>query len=79
MRAVSALLRHGANPNDNVPVKGAFGEAGEMPLMRLALEQYNNLIARKRNGKEVEWEEIKRANEVVSLMAKATGTEITDL
>lgn len=79
VRAVSALLRHGANPNDNVPVKGAFGEAGEMPLMRLALEQYNNLIARKRNGKEVEWEEIKRANEVVSLMAKATGTEITDL
>lgn len=79
VRAVSALLRHGANPNDNVPVKGAFGEAGEMPLMRLALEQYNNLIARKRNGKEVEWEEIKKANEVVSLMAKATGTEITDL
>lgn len=79
VRAVSALLRHGANPNDNVPVKGAFGEAGEKPLMRLAIKQYNNLIAHKRNGKEVEWEEIKKAKEVVSLMAKATGTEITDL
>ena len=134
--AVEIFLRHGANPNDSIPLSGAFGDAGTKSLMDIAIEIYNqavkwqnSAVARRNNltsagtptmnkkyvrtgrnsgywaddvGRYNEEQRrlnedfedeirgrnavIERANEtvriakkIVSLMAQATGTELTNL
>ena len=77
--AVMVFLRHGANPNDTIPIKGAFGDAGQKTLMSFAIECYNRLVDASRSGQDIDRNVIKRANEIVSLMAEATGTKVTDL
>lgn len=85
--AVALFLRHGANPNDIVSIKGSFGDSGQKTLMRFAIDRHNTLVEAfranapylvERQIREFK-EYIRRAKEIVSLMSQATGSEVTDL
>lgn len=48
--AVELFLRHGANPNDSIPLSGAFGDAGTKSLMDIAIEIYNQAVERRNSA-----------------------------
>ena len=85
--ATALFLRHGANPDDTVSIKGSFGDVGKKTLMSFAIDRHNLAVnAFQTNypyldeGKIREFKEyIKRAKEIVSLMSEATGMKVTDL
>ena len=78
--AVALFLRNGADPNDTIPVKGRFGDAGEKSLMDLAIEISNNKKDAYRKNRDGEAREMmRRAEEVMNRMAQATGTKLVDL
>lgn len=84
--AVKVLLKYGGNPNDTIPIKGAFGNAGTKKLMTLAIDVYNKCVDEQRNTNYSDSDAVeearsktRRAKEIVSLMSQATGTSVTEL
>ena len=84
--AVKVLMKHGGNPNDTIPVKGAFGNAGTKKLITLAIDVYNKCVDEQRNTNYSDSDAVeeargktRRAKEIVSLMSQATGASETEL
>ena len=82
-KVVKILLKLGANPNDSIPIKGLFGEAGSKKLMSLSIDIYNERVdiyhRSVPSSRDTRLEDVRFAKEIVSLMSQATGSEVTDL